>query len=261
MKRLTISVKGNVDVHDSLLYARVNGQIEWNGINTLLAKTHPNYVARVRHEPCAHWRCTGIEDREIPQELIDHQLDLGAYTLDTQFRSKLFLQPADVVVLSINSDVMNRLSFHKRDHYTFFGADPDHWSAANQRWLRDAFDWLPASTPGQSMQLLARIVATIRASGNPSILVFNMSSVVPGEQIVSHRGLEDAFSTRIRAFNLALAQAAPTLDVTVVDVDHVVASAGADRLKLDMLHYTGEGYALIAAEVLRQLEQLGHFDS
>ena len=45
--------------------------------------------------------------------------------------------------------------------------------------------------------------------------------------------------------------------ISVVDVDAVVARAGAARLKLDALHLTAEGYRLVAAEVVHILADLG----
>jgi hypothetical protein len=47
--------------------------------------------------------------------------------------------------------------------------------------------------------------------------------------------------------------------ISIVDVDGIVARAGADRVKLDFIHYTPEGYRLIAEEVVRILDDLGIF--
>jgi len=261
MKRINLFAKGNVDVHDSLIYSRVNGRILWNGLNTLLAERHPSHLARIRHEPCARWDLLGTEGNPVPRELEERNLALGSFTLDTQYRSRLHEQRHDVVVLSIQSDVMNPIFRHSRDGYAFLPAGISAWTAEDDRWLHEDFSPLGLSTPGASMRRLASVLEDVRRSSDPSVLVFNMSSAIPGESIVSHRGLEDALSTRIRAFNLALIDVAPRLDISIIDVDHVIARAGADRCKVDALHYTPEGYRLIAGEVMRVLEDLGRFDS
>jgi hypothetical protein len=260
MYRLNIFVKANVDVHDSLIYSRVNGEIQWNGLNTLLTERHPGCIARIRHEPCARWDLIGIEHSEIPKQLVERNLDLGSLKLETQFCSKLLVHPADVVVLSIQPDITNTLLRHRRDDYLFLPANDADKGLEDRCWMAENFTAVELLTPHSSMQRLASLVGTIRARSNPSILVFNMSSAMPGDRIVSYRGLEDALSTRIRAFNVALVEAATELDFSIVDVDQIVACAGAERLKLDWLHYVPEGYRLIADEVLRLLEDLGHFD-
>ncbi len=47
-----IFAKGNVDVRDSLLWSKVGGVLQWNGINEVLRARHPHAIARVRHETC-----------------------------------------------------------------------------------------------------------------------------------------------------------------------------------------------------------------
>jgi hypothetical protein len=43
----------------------------------------------------------------------------------------------------------------------------------------------------------------------------------------------------------------------VVDVDTVLARAGADRLKYDVAHLNAEGCRVVAGEVVRILEDIG----
>jgi hypothetical protein len=260
MKRLNLFVKGNVDVHDALIYSRVNGRIQWNGLNTLLGDLHPNHVVRAHHEPAARWDHAGIEGQAIPEELTRRQLNLGTFTLTAQYQSAMFERPWDVVVLSIQSEVMNPLSRHRRDGYSFMAAGSHNWAPDDQRWLADEFS-SSLVTPEASMQHLTALVKTLQSRSRASVLVFNMSSAIPGEQVVSHRGLEDALATRIRAFNLALVETSAKLDFSIVDVDHLVARAGADRLKLDANHYMRDGYRLMAAEVARLMEARGVFDN
>lgn len=259
MRRLTIFAKGNVDVHDSLVYMRVNGAIEWNGINSLLAEQRPDWVARVRHESCARWDRAGIPASEIPSELAAFQPDLGTMTLAAQFQSQIFAHPADVIVLSMQADVTNTLERHRKDGYAF--VDPGPRSDEYKRWKAEQFVSVPRNTAERSMASLETLLDAIRDRSKATVLVYNMSSYVPGERISSYRGLEDAESLRIREFNMALFELAKRRhDFVVVDVDQAIARAGASRLKLDFLHYHADGYRLIAAEVLRLLEDAGTFD-
>jgi hypothetical protein len=259
MRRLTVFAKGNVDVHDSLVYSRVNDKVEWNGLNVPMAERHADWVVRVRHEACARWDRAGLPGAPVPDELAARKMNLGTMTLAAQFSSALLAQPADVVVLSIQADVTNVLKRHRRDGYAFL--DAGQGSADDARWSAEEFAFVPHCTPQESMASLGRIIDAVRATSNATILVYNMSSVAPGDKLDSYLGLEDALSLRIRRYNLALFDLAKERsDFTVVDVDQIVARAGAARVKLDTLHYHRDGYRLIAAEVLRILEDRGQLD-
>ena len=81
--------------------------------------------------------------------------------------------------------------------------------------------------------------------------------MVPGERIHSHEGLDELFSTRIRRFNLGLIRLSQETGISIIDVDGLLARAGAEQLKLDTIHLTGEGSRLVAEEVVRVLDDLG----
>jgi hypothetical protein len=40
---IRIFARGNADVRDSLLWSRVGGVLEWNGINEVLRARHPGH--------------------------------------------------------------------------------------------------------------------------------------------------------------------------------------------------------------------------
>jgi lysophospholipase L1-like esterase len=86
-----------------------------------------------------------------------------------------------------------------------------------------------------------------------------MSFVVPSERIHWHAGTGDSLSTRVRRFNLALIELARRIPISIVDVDDVVARAGAARVKLDTVHYNAAGYRAIAESVARVLADHGLF--
>jgi lysophospholipase L1-like esterase len=90
-------------------------------------------------------------------------------------------------------------------------------------------------------------------------LIYNVSSVVPGDNIHSHLGIEEIFTNRIRHFNLGLIELSHQTGVSIIDVDRIVARAGPDQLKIDALHLTAGGYKLIAEEVVRVLDDYNCF--
>jgi hypothetical protein len=257
--RLTIFAKGNVDVHDSLHSLRIGGKILWNGINEVVRARFPGTVVRLRHETVARSDALLEAGGTVPAGLAARELPLAPHTAAIQFSRALFEVDADAVVLSLQPDLTTSFLRHKRDGYLFYPANAESWTPADRDWLRDEFAFSEALDAAASMRNLAAIVARVRKRRDVPILVYNVSSVVPGDQVHCYQGLDETFSTRVRRFNLALIELSHQTGISVIDVDAVVARAGADRAKLDPVHLTAEGCRLVAEEVVRVLEELGCF--
>jgi hypothetical protein len=215
----------------------------------------------MRHETWTRSDALVQADGRVPAAIATRQLPLGPYPADSQFRSRLFDGDADVVVLSVQPDVAGTLVRHRRDGYLFYPANWGSWNESDRRWLSDEFVAEDALEADASMRNFEALIARIRARSAAPILVYNLSAVVPGESMHCHSGLAEALSTRIRRFNLALAELSQRSGISVIDVDAIVARGGADRLKLDAMHLTAEGCRLVAQEVVRVLEDLGCFEA
>jgi lysophospholipase L1-like esterase len=130
------------------------------------------------------------------------------------------------------------------------------WPAFDRDWLSRSF--APGERPdvGASMAAFEGLFERLRRHTGAPILIYNLSPIIPGEWIHCHQGFGDSLSTQIRRFNLGLLELSERLGISVIDVDGVLARAGADRLKLDAIHLTPDGYRLVAEEVVRVLEDL-----
>jgi lysophospholipase L1-like esterase len=255
--RLTIFAKGNLDVRDTLHSLRLGGATAWNGINEVLRVRRPAVVARVRHETWARSDVLLQGLDRPPEDLAQRGLPLGAHPLDSQFSQALFETDADAIVLSAQPDVNVTLARRRQDGLLFLANDREDWPAADQAWLRETCVPVGLLDPDASMANFARIIERIRQRADVPILIYNLSSVVPGEQVHVHEGLDDIVSTRIRRFNLGLIELSQATGVSIIDVDAIVARAGADRLKYDANHLTGEGCRAVAEAVVRVLDDLG----
>ena len=261
MGRLTIFAKGNLDVRDSLHSFKIDGKVLWNGINEIVRDRFPGTVVRLRHETCTRSDALLGLPSVVPPELVSRRLPLEPSPLSAQFSPALFEADCDVIALSIQPDLSTRLVRHRRDGYLLYPANAKNWTAADRQWLRDEFDFLDPLDVDVSMSNFEKIIARIRERSAVPILVYNVSAVVPGESIHCHQGLDEILSTRIRKFNVALAELSQRTGISVIDVDNIVARAGADRLKVDATHLTAEGSRLVAEEVVRVLDDLGCFST
>lgn len=259
MRRLTLFAKGNNDVRDSLHSMRVAGEVRWNGVNELVRARFPGTLVRVRHEVWTRSDALLNANGTIPAALSTWQLPLDPYTPAAQFSQALFETDADAIVLSVQPDLVTQLLEHRRDGYLFYPQNWPSWSAADKLRLRNEFAPAPALDVDLSMRNFARIISRVRERSPVPILIYNLSSVVPGETVHCHQGLGEILSARIRKFNLGLIELSEKTGISVIDVDAILARAGAQRLKIDALHLTAEGYRLIAEEVVRVLDDLDCF--
>ncbi|MEO8487355.1 MAG: SGNH/GDSL hydrolase family protein [Betaproteobacteria bacterium] len=256
---MTIFAKGNLDLRDTLHALRVGGAVRWNGINEIVRARHPATVVRVRHETCTRSDALAACDGTIPPELAARRLPLDPYSLETQFSAALYDGDADAYVLSIQPDIAIRLMRHRRDGTLFMANAPATWDEGDRRWLHASFERTGLLDADASMRHLGAIVARLRTRTAAPILVYNVSSVVPGDSVHSHEGVGETLATRIRRFNVALADFSARTGASIVDVDAIIARAGADATKLDAFHLNAEGCRVVAGETVRILEDLGVF--
>jgi hypothetical protein len=259
VNRLTLFAKGNLDLRDSLHSLRLGGERVWNGIGEIVRQRHPDWTVRVRHETWTRSDALLEATGAVPADLAARAPPLEAYPAASQFSTAVFEADPDAIVLSIQPDLTTSLVRNKRDDYLLLPNGWQTWPKDDQDWIRANFTSVPPLDVESAMANFARIVERIRAASTAPILVYNVSAAVPGEQFHSHQGMQDAFSTRIRQFNLGLIQLSQKTGISVIDVDAILARAGADRSKLDALHLTAAGCRLVAAEVVRVLEDLGLF--
>jgi hypothetical protein len=255
VKRLTLFAKGNVDVHDSLHSCRIGGEVRWNGINEVVRGQ--DVLVRLRHETWTRSDAVLEATGAVPLEISSRQLPLGTYPAPSQFSTALFDADVDAVVLSILGETATTLVRHKRDGFLFYPADTESWSASDRDWLRTDFTRSDLLDVATSMANFRRIIDRIRMRSEVPILIYNVSSIIPGETVHCLQGLGEIYSTRCRRFNLGLAELSEETGVSIVDVDTIIGRAGADKFKLDAMHLTPEGYRLIAEEVVRVLGDLG----
>jgi hypothetical protein len=260
---LRIFAKGNVDVRDSLMWSRVNGVLEWNGINEIIRPRYPGVLAKIKHETC-----TRADLIPLPGEVsllavpegVARRLPSGAHPVDKQQRTKMFDEPADVVVLSIQSVATNALVRHRRDGWLLLPDDFESWDAESRSYLKTECEYAGLVPIESALARLEQLIITIEEKLGAQVLVYNLSPVSPGERTHSWVGAEDSLRLRVQRLNLGLVELSARLGFSIVDVDRIVSCAGADRLKIDLFHLSAEGWRLVAEEVVRILEERGCFD-
>jgi hypothetical protein len=225
---IRIFARGNTDVRDSLLWSRIGGVLEWNGINEVLRARHPGNIAKVRHETCARIDLIPLpgETPPCPPEELARRLPSGVHPIAHQHRSGLFDASADAVVLSLQSAVLSSLVRHRRDG----------WDVASRAWVQSECESVGLAPIEPTLQRLEQLIDAVRERLGVPVLVFNPSPVIPGERTHCWLGADDALGLRVRRFNVGLVELSTRQDFSIVEVDRLMACAGAERLKVDMVH-------------------------
>ncbi len=257
MPRLNLFVKGNVDLHDTLHSCRIGGEMVWNGINEVLRGSHPGTLVRIQHETWTRSDAL-LEAKGIaPAEFSERNLPLGMYPAASQFSTGVFETTADAIILSVQPDVTMGLVRHRPNGFLFYPYGVESWPEPDKNWLKEECVRIAPLTWQEMADNFIAIIERIRQTTDAPILVFNMSPIIPGETIHCFQGLGETFSTRVRKFNLGLIEVSDITGVSIIDVDTIIARAGAEAHKLDAVHLMPTGYRLIAEEVVRVLTDLG----
>ena len=254
--RVTLFAKSMLDVRDTLHSLKVGGKVLWNGVNEVCRRLDLPTSVLIRHETITRSDALATADGRIPLDLVARKLPLGPFPLESQFSDALYRANVDAFVISILPDLTTHLVRNRKDGYLFLPYEWTAWSRADQEWLLELVEESPPPDDCASMTNYARIIERIRERSDAPILVYNVSSVVPGEHIYCYQGLMEVLSTRARRFNLALIELSQRMGVYVIDVDAIIARGGADRMKYDALHLTAEGCRAVAEDVVRALQDL-----
>ncbi len=259
MKRLTLFAKGNADLHDSLHSYRESGVVRWNGVNEIVRERFPGISIRLRHETLARTDVLLQADGAAPDGLAARAWALGAFPLASQCSTAVFETAADAIIFSAQPDATTTMWRHKTFGRLFYPYDVAALAPAARDWLAAHYEQSGMLSAAQSMVHFEAIIDRLRARTAAPILIYNVSATVPGETVHSLQGLGETFTTRIRRFNVMLAELSEKTGVSIVDVDTVLARRGVDQMKLSALHLTAEGHRIVAAEVVRVLADLGLF--
>ncbi len=260
---LRVFAKGNVDVRDSLLWSRVDGVVQWNGINEIIRARYPHALAKIKHETCTRLDLIPLpgEIARQPPDEVAMRLPSGSHPIARQHRTAMFDAPADVVVLSLQSAATNALVRHRRDGWLLLPDNLESWPAEHREYLASECEYAGLADFETTFERLGKLVLAIEDKLGAQVLVYNLSPWTPGERTHCWIGAEESIGLRVQRFNLGLAALSAQLGFSVVDVDRIVAAVGYERLKIDLFHLTAEGWRLVAEEVVRILDERGCFDA
>ncbi len=256
MRRIKLFLKGNLDLYDSIHSCRVNDTLCWNGLNETLKKLDSELRVQIKHETFTRTDALLASSGGIPKALLRHHLELGSFPIETQFSQEIFNANVDAYILSIQPDISVGLVRHKTEGYLLNAAHFSGWNIEQVDWFRKNFSQVPTLSPVESMDNFRLIIDRLRKKSAAPILIFNVSSIIPGDNVHCHVGLVDSLSNRIQKFNLELINLSSETGISIIDVNRVLACYGIDRVKLDSWHLNATGLELVSKEVAKVLLEI-----
>jgi hypothetical protein len=162
VKRLTLFVKGNVDVRDSVHFCRIGGELVWNGINEVLREHRVKSLVRIKHETWtrsdALLECAGTVPEAFTGQRFAPRHLLARQSVQQRHFHGALRRPHPVNSARCTMSLMR----HRRDGFLFYPIGAEAWPAGDRAWLQSNYEASGLLSVEAAMNNLAAIVAKIR---------------------------------------------------------------------------------------------------
>ena len=263
-RSISVFLKGNEDLADSLLAIGEGGQKLANGLRQRVNEAYEGrFEVEIFQEPSG------------PTELLlasSSPSSSGHYCLagsegnpslmDLAPPTRLFQHASDVVVFSLEPEITRPLWSHKK---TSFRVSPHpgwerEWSPDQKQSFSDHYEPQGLVPVERFRQGFARLAAEIKERMAAHIIVFNCFTFDPDDHTRSYFGVQDTPALRALKFNLALIDISTEEGISIVDVDRVLAELGGASHVTNAFRYSPQACELIRDEFFRVLQDIGFFE-
>lgn len=254
-KRISVFLKGNHDLTDSLLAVGEGGQRLERGLRQRVREAYRGtFEIEIIHEPAGPSEFL-LESLSPPSP---ERRDSEPRPLAGESATRLFQQAADVMVFSLEPDITRPL-----------------WSGAEAASVAAPLDGgAGRQRPGSAERCrpvgsvsverfrdhFIRLVGEIKKRLGCHIIVFNCSSFDPDDHTRNYHGLEDTLALRAHRLNLALMDISTEEGISIVDTDRILAEMGGGRHVVRPFRYSTEACEAICEEFIRILQDIGFFE-
>jgi hypothetical protein len=255
-------LKGNGDLTASLLSRQEGGTVLPHAFRQWVSEKHNGtFKLHISHEPC--WRSDLLVQQlagvAFPDELRQQGLDEPFIT--AQFQSHLFTEPVELIVLSIQPEIEHEL-WQRRGAGYLLQPSPDwreRWSPAQRNWFEANFVSQGYLSVGQFWENMTRLLHYLRDELKAQVVIYGCASFDPADTSHNYAQTADPPSIRANRLNYALIQLSQQEDISLVDVDRLIAELGGRAHVRRFSDYSPEAYQAIGQEFLRVTEALGLF--
>ena len=256
-------IKGNEELADALLSQADGGSRLDKGVRESVQAVHDG-----KFEIEVVWETAVSTDillqqlngTPFPAELKAQDLDDAFLT--NQFESKLFSADSDLIVLSIQPDMLYTRWRHQGDG-TLICPPLDwqqSWSAAQRDWFMQNFSPVGKLSADEYKENLTNLIHALKEQTKAHIVLVGVSSFDPDDQTHSFHGIDDTLTLRAHRFNLVMLELSYSEGITFIDVDRLLAELGCDDHVQKALAYSDAAYRAICDDFVRVMTDVSFFE-
>jgi hypothetical protein len=260
---LRLLLKAKEELRDFLLGASSGGLMLEQGLRELVAERYGGTISvEVESEPGVRsdLLLQQLEGPAMPEKL---QREGGgcARTLLSPAPTRLLQGPADVVALSLQTEITRTLWRHRESGYLVDQPDgQEGWSAEQKRWFAAQFVPTGLLSAAEFQENYIRLIRVIKADAGAHVLVVNCSSLDPDDDVCNYHGREDTLALRTHRFNLALMEISAREGISIIDVERLISELGGQQHVFRGMQYSKSACEEICGEFLRVLADIGFFE-
>jgi hypothetical protein len=258
---ISIFLKGNDDLADALLATREGGKKLAKGLRERVNEIYESRIEiKISQEASGPTELLLLSRSSERASLSGSQRSPELMSQGAQ--SRLFEQPWDVVVFSLEPEVTHSVWVHRESGFRIAlppGADCG-WSSDQKRFFLEQYEPQGLVPVERFREYFARFVADIKQRLPAHIIVFNCFAFDPHDRTRNYYGVQDTIALRALKFNLALIDISTEEGISIIDVDRVVAELGGASHVSAAFRYSARACELIRDEFLRVLQDIGFFE-
>lgn len=243
---------------------RLYGQTQTDttsALTSLPSLVNAKYGDRVHLELITEPGAPACVARQAPAEsdLPDAPPSSARALLDAQFGGRLWQCAPDIIILSLLPDLCYSLWQNSRTG-RWLALPPEDGDGWHIPLAQAGYTEAGLPTAAQFRAALLDLIQAIKERLDAHVLVFNASSIIPGDRTFRFFQQPDTPALRIHKFNLALIDVSIAEGISIIDVDRLVADAGGVQQVSAPLTYRPAVQQALAQEALRVLEDIGFFE-
>ena len=255
-------IKGNEDLANALLSKAGGGSILGAGVQEIIAEQfNGRFQIETIIEPAGriellHQQLNGVS---LPDDALQAGL---ADALTHQFESQIFTEEIDLLLFSIQPDLVTELWRHHEDGTLI--CPPQNWEV---EWTKEQADWLRQSysivkdvSAEEYKTYLISLIQTLKDKTSAHIIMFGGCSFDPAPEPHNFSQHADTLTITTNRLNLAMLEASFSEGITFIDVDRILAEIGCEHNVIKRFQYSQMAYEAIRDEFVRVITDVGFFE-
>ena len=258
---IRLLIKSNEDVTDALLSMADGGsQLDAGARERIEAAYDGRFALKITQEPTARIEC--LHQQLAGVAFPDFLREQGLNSLVAQFESQIFTTETDILLLSIQSDLILSLWRHL-EAGVLVSPPPDWetiWSSEQKSWFKKQFQPLKYADGESYRESLTQLVKTLKDKTSAHIIVFGACSFEAKSEPYNMNNRDDSLTIRTHRLNLAMLEVSFSEGISFIDVDRILAEIGCVAHVNGRFRYSTTAYEAIRDEFMRVITDVGFFE-